>query len=142
MAAARHNPTRRTVLGAAVAVPVWLVAAPVAAGEKAQTRWARSLASYWRAEAALVAYSRDVAKPSERIFQAIRDRWPAAYDFAANLEAQVEMSTAWDASAPVEQHFNDLECARLAALRHLLRAPAPDLPALAVKIELAVDHEV
>jgi hypothetical protein len=35
-----------------------------------------------------------------------------------------------------------LDGARNAALKRLLRAPAPDLPALAPKIDLAVDEEV
>jgi len=32
--------------------------------------------------------------------------------------------------------------ARLAAIRRLLRAPAPDLPALALKVQLAIDDEI
>jgi hypothetical protein len=71
----------------------------------------------------------------------VRDRWPPNYDLAADPEAQAEVAAAWDAHAPIESRYNDLECARLAALKGLLRTPAPDLPALALKIELAVDQE-
>lgn len=37
--------------------------------------------------------------------------------------------------------FDDFECARLDALRSLLRAPAPDRPALAVKIDFFIDDQ-
>ncbi len=40
----------------------------------------------------------------------------------------------------LDERFNRLECARLAALAGLLRLPAPDLPALALKIALIVDE--
>ena len=38
--------------------------------------------------------------------------------------------------------FDDFECARLGALRRLLRAPAPDPRALSLKIDLIVDEDV
>jgi hypothetical protein len=41
---------------------------------------------------------------------------------------------------PCEDRLNALEDLRDEALKHLLRTPAPDLPALALKIELAVDE--
>ncbi|HEV2746951.1 MAG TPA: hypothetical protein VGW34_06595 [Allosphingosinicella sp.] len=41
-----------------------------------------------------------------------------------------------------KDRLNSLDSARDAALKRLLRTPAPDLPALALKIELAVDEEV
>jgi hypothetical protein len=45
---------------------------------------------------------------------------------------------AYPACADLEQRFGDLDSLRLAAMRRLLRLPAPDLPALALKLELAV----
>jgi hypothetical protein len=45
-------------------------------------------------------------------------------------------------SQPFEDRLNALDSARDVALKHLLRTPAPDLPAFALKIELAVDEEV
>lgn len=43
---------------------------------------------------------------------------------------------------PLEERGNDLESARLAAIRGLLMAPAPDLHSLALKVALAVDEEI
>ncbi len=40
----------------------------------------------------------------------------------------------------LDERFSRLECARLAALTRLLRQPAPDLPALAVKITFVLDE--
>jgi hypothetical protein len=40
----------------------------------------------------------------------------------------------------LDERFSRLECARLAALARLLRVPAPDLPTLAVKIDLIIDE--
>ena len=65
------------------------------------------------------------------------DRWRRALAAFRRSEAQL-------ASLPVgasDDQFGDLECARLDALRRLLRAPAPDLSALALKIELTVDDQ-
>ena len=142
MAAARHNPTRRAVLGAAASLPAWLAAAPAVAQGRMETRWDRALAAYRRAETVLAAYYRNVAGPAERRFQMVRGRWPQDCDFTAELEAKAELAKAWEANEAIEHRFGDLACARLTALRRLLRAPAPDLPALALKIELVVDHEV
>jgi hypothetical protein len=83
-----------------------------------------------------------VAGPAERSLLAVRGRWAPDHDFAADPEAQAEIAATLEANAAAEERFNDLECARLAALKRLLRAPAPDLRALALKIELAVDEEV
>jgi hypothetical protein len=140
MAAARHNPTRRAVLGAAVALPACLAADPTRK-QRREAVWERALAAYRRAEAALTAYGIDVAGPAERAFQTVRGRWPLNHDFVADPEAQAEVTAAWDAHAQIESRFNDLECARLEALKRLLRTSALDLPALALKIELAVDQE-
>lgn len=46
-----------------------------------------------------------------------------------------------DATA-TDDLFGDLECARLDALRFLICAPAPDLCALSLKIDLTADEEV
>jgi hypothetical protein len=82
-----------------------------------RTPWTRALAAYRRAEAKLAAF-----RAYEASLPAPARRFPAC--------------------APLEERGNDLECARLARLRRLLRAPAPDLPALALKIALAVDDEI
>jgi hypothetical protein len=43
---------------------------------------------------------------------------------------------------PFEDRLGALASVRDAALKRLLRTPAPDLPTLALKIELVVDEEV
>ena len=83
---------------------------------EAEARWSRALAAYRRVEARLAVFRAQVdTLPPER--------------------------RAFPACAPLEDRFGDLECGRLAALRRLLRAPAPNLPALPLKIELAVDNQ-
>lgn len=42
------------------------------------------------------------------------------------------------ACEPLEEEYGRLDSLRLAALRRLFRLPAPDLPALALKLRLAV----
>jgi hypothetical protein len=44
----------------------------------------------------------------------------------------------WPAVKPLEDRFGDLDTRRLALLRRLFQVPAPDLSALALKLELAV----
>jgi hypothetical protein len=45
---------------------------------------------------------------------------------------------AYPACRPLEEEFGRLDSLRLAALSRLFRLPAPDLPALALKLRLAV----
>jgi hypothetical protein len=80
--------------------------------------------------------------PAHEIHAAIRGRWPIPYDFAADPVARTAVSAALTEFQPFEDRLNALDSARDTALKHLLRTPAPDLPALALKIELAVDEEV
>ncbi len=134
----RHNLTRRALLGAGVGacatgdmyslhVPISQAGAGAAGGGHVQVhvpsrfaalhrRWHRALAAYRRAEARLEALRRhiDGLPPAQRAFPACE---------------------------PVEDRYDDLESARLARLRRLLAAPAPDLAALALKIELAIDDQ-
>lgn len=137
MAAARHNLTRRALLGAGAGaclgdmyllrVPAWAAGSPAGAGDEAhrghvrghvpsRARWARALAAYRRAEAHLSAFQVGFARlpPAARAFPACQ---------------------------PFEDRYDELECARLAALRRLLRLPAPGLPALALKLELTIDDQ-
>ncbi|HEY0414624.1 MAG TPA: hypothetical protein VGD66_15935 [Allosphingosinicella sp.] len=48
----------------------------------------------------------------------------------------------WEQQAAIEAAYGDRLDAMYAALRRLMRVRAPDLPALATKIVLTVDHEV
>jgi hypothetical protein len=84
---------------------------------RATVPFSRALAGFRRAEAKLAAFR----------------AWEASLPAAARR---------FPACEPVEERSGDLACARLARLRTLLRAPAPDLPALAMKIALAVDDEI
>jgi hypothetical protein len=130
MAAGRHNLTRRALLGAAAGVPLagdmYLyvspsssLLSPSSAGGQSTSDcpFSRALAAYRRADANLAA------------FRAYEAALPAA-------------ARAFPACAPLEERGNDLESSRLDAVRRLLRAPAPDLPALALKIALAIDDEI
>ena len=141
MAAGRHNLTRRALLGAAAGVPLavrdmYLLRVPLAEAEPSAapdaephrghvqvhvptspTRWSRALAAFHRAEARLAAFRR----------------------YEASLPAAAR---AFPACAPLEARSDALEQSRLDAIRRLLRVPAPDLPALARKIELAIDEEI
>jgi hypothetical protein len=131
MAGRDHNLTRRAVLGAAFAVPALggtgvgsarqkLAPAPPPPqpspikGEGVRRRWRRARVALDRAEADLDAFC-----------GGCRD---GALTFADQ--------------AALDDAFGDRLGAFYAALRRLLRTPAPDFDALTVKIALAVDHEV
>jgi hypothetical protein len=75
MAAARHNPTRRALLGAAFGAPVLAAGGGGAAGV-GQRRWDRALAALREAEAAVAAYRAREYFPAHEIHAAIRGRWP------------------------------------------------------------------
>lgn len=130
MAPTRHNLSRRALLGAGVGACLGngflpAGAAPASAGgggpfgergrERAASasRWARTLAAYRRSEGRVAAF-----KAEEALLPAERRAFPAC--------------------RPLERRFGDLDDVRFAALRRLLRLPAPDLAALALKLELAV----
>lgn len=128
MVAARHNLSRRAVLGAGVVACSSIAggglpdpsAAPSAtsgtdrqlAFDTLRRRWARALAAYRRAEARVGAFKAEEARlPAERR--------------ALSCDA-------------LELRFGRLDGLRLAALRRLLNLPAPDLRGLTLKLEFAV----
>ena len=143
MVAGRHNLTRRALLGAGVGV----CATPAAGArsafvpsevegrssrpapakkdalrpaqdegdseEQSRRRWTRALAAYRRAEARVAAcLAAESALPPER--------------------------RAYPACEELEEEHGRLDSLRTRALTRLLALPAPDLPALALKLELAV----
>lgn len=110
MAAHMHNPSRRALLGAAVALP--LVGVEVAPPPGLTLRWARALAAVRAAEAEVRDYER-------------RTR-----------------GAPWEQQAAIEEEYGDRLDALYRALRRLLRLPAPDVGAFALKVVLAIDHEV
>ena len=121
MAGATDNPSRRAVLGAAVAIPMIAASVPaqgplhrVSPGPPPRPGedWERALAAYRAAEGAVEEAGRVCA--------------------AASRE---EIGAAEDA-------FGDRLEALYAALRRLLTVPAPDLGALLVKVEAAFEHEI
>lgn len=141
MTAARHNPTRRALLGAAVFAPVLAAGGGGAAGA-GRRRWGRALAALREAEAAVAAYRARDYLPAHKIHAATRGRWPIPYDFAADPEARAAVSASLAEFQPFEDRLNALDIIRETSLSRLLRTPAPDLPALALKIGLIVDEEV
>ncbi len=150
MTAARHNPTRRALLGAAFVAPVLAVGDGAAGGGTrrgvpagaGRHRWDRAIAALREADAAVAAYRVGDYLPAHEIHAAIRSRWPIPFDFAANPEARATVRASLAEFQPFEDRLNAINGVREAALRRLLRTPAPDLPALALKIELIVDEEV
>ena len=125
MAAGRHNLSRRALLGVGVgacavagggrgaAVPFAPGSGPVLSASASS--WDRAVAALRRAEARVAAFEAEEALlPAER------------------------RAFACDA---LEKRFERLDKLRLAAVRRLLRLPAPDLPALALKLDLAVAEQ-
>jgi len=112
MAGRDHNFTRRAVLGAAFAVPALASAASAGAAVPAVARWRRALAGLRQAQAAMAAYERRCD--------------------AAGLQ------NIWQLDERLDDHLGTF----ISALERLMGTPAPDVAALALKIELAVDHDV
>ena len=117
MAAAQHKLSRRALLGAAFAVPC---AASLVEGPVPSSSFPRKRESSF--------------SPSEPHGDA---RWKRALARFRRAETALKA-----AEGQPDDLYGDRLCAFNAALRRLARMPAPDLPALAAKIALIVDHEV
>jgi len=115
MASREHSCTRRAVLGAAAALPVLACASGAAGAAVAVEKWRSALAGFRRAEAAMHEF--------DRLSRGVPGR-------------------SFEAQDMLDEQFSDHVVACNAALRRLLRAPAPDPAALALKVELAIDHEI
>ncbi len=125
MAAGRHNLSRRALLGAGVGACAVAgggrgAAVPISPDlERARSgsarSWDRAVAALRRAEARVAAFEAE-----ERLLPA------------------EQREVAADA---LEERFERLDKLRLAAVRRLLRLPAADLPALALKLEIAVAEQ-
>lgn len=128
MAFREHSCTRRAILGVAVAVPALVGGVkegrpspqplPQAGEGKSRraAKWRLALVAFRQAEAELEAF----------------DHW--SRKAAVGMEKQAVQA--------LDERFGDYLVAFNAALRRLLRVPAPDLEALAVKIALIVDQDV
>jgi hypothetical protein len=138
MVAARHNLSCRAVLGAGAvasargaggALPSLsrcglsrepapqLMSEPPSAAAALHPRWHRALARFRRAEAALAAF---------RVEEALLPAWVRDGPHGERLEAR----------------YAALDGVRIAALRFLLKTPAPDRASLAFKIDLLFDEDV
>lgn len=117
MTGKEHNCTRRAVLGAAFAMPALACANdPVKAAADVK-KWGRALVAFRRTEAEMNAFDRQ-------------------------SRAAGATGVAFDEQWALDERFGDYLSAFHSRLRLLLRTPAPDLGALALKIALIVDHEV
>jgi hypothetical protein len=127
MAAARNNLSRRAVLGAAFAAPALLAATAEAGPARAaeRRRWDRAFAALRRADAAAEAFRIHHMHPADHAYHAVRDRWPRDYDFSADPQAHAALTMALAVHEPLEEHLNDLEGAKAAAIIGLLKIPAP-----------------
>lgn len=120
MVAQRHNPSRRALLGAALAIPfVGREAPPPASGRSPSPAKAKEDRA-WRAAAA-------AAQRAEAAFREI-ERRSAGASHAEQLA--------------LEEPFGERLDGLYAAIRRVMAVPAPDVAALALKISLVVDHEV
>lgn len=122
MAAGRHNLSRRAVLGAGVGACAFagdggspVLPASAAELDSSRRRWERAVEALRRAEARVAAFEAE-----EALLPAVR----------RNLASQA-----------LEEWFERLDSLRLAAVRRLLALPAADLPALALKLEIAVAEQ-
>ena len=116
MAAGQHNPSRRALLGAAVALPL------LGIGDCASPPEARPLPLHQPA----------THRSGEEL------AWARALDAYEAAEAEVEEAEA--SPADYEDEHGERLDALCGALRQLLRTPAPDLYALALKVELTIAH--
>lgn len=125
MAAGRHNLSRRALLGVGVGAcavagggrgaAVQLAPVSGSASSACALSWDRAVAALRRAEARVAAFEAE-----ERLLPAERRAL---------------------AGEALEERFERLDKLRLAAVRRLLRLPAADLPALALKLEIAVAEQ-
>ena len=129
MAAGQHNPSRRALLGAVVAVSF-----------ETPVRQAHRLLNMSEDRDGATCWTPDQVRGD--------GRWERALARFEATEAEmraVERLTA-GGSMEAEEALEEVYLARvgdfLAALRRVMRVRAPSLPALARKIELAIDQEV
>lgn len=134
MAGRDHKLTRRAVLGAALAA----------------SALGRGGIDVARASGAEPAASSTPTLPSPIEGEGIEKRWRRALAALHRAEAEMgifqercrEGALVFPDHVAQDDAYGDRLDALYAALRRLLRVPAPDWGALALKVELVVDHEV
>ncbi|HEX8468951.1 MAG TPA: hypothetical protein VF620_14220 [Allosphingosinicella sp.] len=134
MAAGQHNPSRRALLGAVVALPLL--------PRHCEERSDEAIQSGAAPRAGLLRSARNDGEGRDRA------RWTKALDRLRAVEAEVRAIERATAGKPAEEE-EALEAVYLArlgdhseALRRVMKVRAPDLAALALKIELAIDEEI
>jgi hypothetical protein len=139
MAAADHNPTRRALLGAAVGLPLSLgTGAAEARGPLHQPPPGHAEV---RTAAGSPPGSLGIPRPGEEQWAGALVAFRAAQAEVRRIEAATAGRSAEEEEAWLPAH--DFACAAMDdALAALLAAPAPNLPALAAKLELLLAHAV
>lgn len=124
MRGSADNPSRRALLGAAVALPL--------VGGVASSPASRSLDQ--PPPSAGPEPGRSLSRSREEL------AWAEAVEGYEAAQAEVQDAVGWPAD--YEEEYGERLDARCEALRRLWRTPAPDLDALALKIDLAIEHEL
>jgi hypothetical protein len=131
MAVAELNLSRREVLAATLAVPVVRVASRRGRGDEGERQKAQSQ----KAQSFVVTKSDRASSSPDRPGPGRRT---AAWDRALARFRHAEVALAAATAAHADDDLFDRVLGRFnIALRRLLRAPAPDLAGLALKLELA-----
>lgn len=145
MAVAEHNVSRRALLGAAFALP--LAASrrrpgPAFSATPPPTpRWipdrVRNDEGGGQQDAQSLAVTNSDHEASSPDRHPEPGRRTASWDRALRQLRRAEAALAAAAHEPDDEVYGDILVAFNRALKRLLRAPAPNLPALALKLELA-----
>ncbi|MEA3031362.1 MAG: hypothetical protein QOG13_2687 [Sphingomonadales bacterium] len=145
MAAREHRVSRRVLLGAACAVPVLSAAEGLIPPAPSPSKGHPGLdpGSIFSPFAPQGRWTPDRVRGDEAGVQddersCAVTKWDRAVATFRRAEAVINAA----AHEPDQDRYDALNLAFFRALRRLIRTPAPDLPALSLKIELAVDHEV
>jgi len=135
MAAGQHNPSRRALLGAVVALPL---ASSFPRKRAPKTTEGQSTFSPAPEESGT---PDQVRGDGEEKWQRALARLKVAEEEMRAVERLTAGGTAEEEEA-VEEAYDARLGDHTAALLRVMKVRAPDLPALALKIELAIDQEV
>ncbi len=131
-----HRVSRRVLLGAACAVPVLsAVDGPLARHPGLDP--GSTFLSRHPQDRGIPGRARNDENRKQRANLAVTN-WDQNLALLRRAEARLTAL----AHEPDEDLYDNANAVFFHALKKLVRTPAPDLPALALKVELAVDHEV
>ncbi|TXI87758.1 MAG: hypothetical protein E6Q40_04475 [Cupriavidus sp.] len=131
--------TRRGVLGAMGALPALSFSTVSAAS--ARSDWDAVCAAFAAADKAMQAYDRDYLTPAADRYSAWRDQWPKGATTSDNpsmMEGYIAESAIFD---PIQKRFDDLVSTRYDLMWAMVGHPAPDMRAVAHKIEVLIEEE-